>query len=174
MFDTDEDSILGRVVDEIDGELDQVDQDRQNLYDYDMMVFLNSLDSKMSEAYVNDYLEQFKEEGEAFWENVLKKIIKIYHLNNLKFYVTEVKIDGFNDYVSELVYDLKVRLPRMIEDCKISRDIIRDDFETYLVSELYSKLLIWSVKFIDRESYKRFTNQIFGEAFSQESEDAES
>lgn len=155
---------LGYVVDEDDAENEsQEELNAINLYVYDQHNFLELLKYRLSRYVVNDYLEEFDEEDVSIWERMLRVLVRHYSLNNLKMYQTEIKISNFQGHISELIKDLKIKIHDDINEGKIKRDMTLEQMDNFLQNNEYHLFLKWSIRYLDKFSFKRFMKKIFEE-----------
>jgi len=159
-----DDPVLGTLVDpkEYPGD-SQEDLNAEILMVHDQNLLLSYLKRHLAIPVLDDILVDLRECDDLYWEKVLRRMIVEYFLTPLKMYLTETKIPNFSHHVQMLIKCLKISFMEKILEKIITPDMSRDDLEKIIIEQFESALLIWVIKFIDRESYSRFMIRIFSE-----------
>lgn len=156
---------LGFLVDVDDEEDDSQEEVNEiNLYVYDQSNFLELLKHRVNRYILEDYLTQFPIEDSAIWEKAFQTMIRTYSLNNLKTYQTEIKISNFEKHVIDLIRDVKIKIQDDIADKKLNADITLGDMDEFTQSNGYHLFFKWSIRFLDKFSFKRFMKKVFEES----------
>lgn len=161
------DLVLGSLADDIDPVDTQEEINSLSLYIHDYRGLIESIDNRISKYELDFLTEELDIDDEDLWKNILQRIIKVYSLNNLKLFVSNSMFSTFGNLVKELLYDLKLRMLKDIEEKKITRTMSQIELHNYLKENKYSHLTIWALQFIDRESYMYFMDKLFAESYSQ-------
>lgn len=159
-----DDEVLGHVTNTgEEGEEDQYELNEELLILHDKNKLSESLKYRINNEYLN-FLYSRINNNKDFWSNFLIKISSEYNLNVAKLYADGI-IDN-EDLASEVkkFYKyLKLNLINDVELNKIDKDLNRDQFERYIQDKKAPRILIYSIVYIDRVSYKKFINRLFNE-----------
>jgi len=157
-----DDRIFGLTIDENDDTgISQEDLSEVILASYERNQLLRLCDKRVTPSLVKYYINEIDNEDEIFWEKMLRRLVNVYFLFNLRLFLTEIRISSFEEHVIDFVKDIKINIPQDIVERKITKDTTRDELEDLLMGDKkYKTFLKWSIKFIDRESYERFLKQI--------------
>lgn len=159
-----DDSYLGNLVDLIDSEEDQSILNIDLLYDHDRVQLINSCKYRINTSYLNFLIESCDLNDIEYWKIVLSEYINEYNLNPAKLYIDN-NIDNKNltSQIIEFIIYLKIRFVSLIEKRKIDKNITRDNLENYLRITEAPDIFIYSIQYIDKDSYKKFIKRIFDE-----------
>jgi hypothetical protein len=161
-----DDPILSLTVDEDDDTGTTQEQINDlSLYLHDQNIFLEGVGRRVTSSFINHYMKLVPEDDEMFWEKVLRRMVKVYSLHNLKMYLTDVKITNMCMYTMELVRDMKIRIPEAILFKDITKNMEREELEKYLKTKNFGSFLKWCIVFIGRDSYAAFMEKLFQERF---------
>ena len=151
-----DDKIFGLTVDEDeDTGISQEDLGEIMIATHEQNMLLRLLDKRVTPSLVKYYLNEIDNENEMFWEKVLRRLVNVFFLFNLRLFLTETRISSFEKHVIDFVKDLKINIPQDIIERKITTGTTRDELEDLLMSDKkYGTFLKWSIKFVDRESYR--------------------
>lgn len=160
-----DDSILGKLTDSKTYPGDsQEDLNLDLMLTHDQHLLIQYIQKHIGRYTLEDLLNDLRESDDVFWDKVLRRIISVYSLENLDLYVTDTPITNFSQYIIDLLIDLKITLLDDILEGKIKKDITREELET-VIKDYKSVLLRWSIRFIVKDDYKKFLNQVFKEYF---------
>lgn len=171
----DSDLNLGKLTDELNSDIPQEDINAESLKQMDREEFINIVSKRTSETFLKYYLESLKDESVEYYIDVMREIIDHFSLMPLKVFLK----DGFiiSSYISQvrrIVTYLKININSMILDKIITKDTNREEMEDLLrKDDKCPFLLVWALKFIDRESYDEFLSVILKDSVSEFTEENE-
>ena len=158
-----ENPILGKLSDEIESDIPQVDIDTENLSNFNSVKFLEMFRKRINMEHFK-YLVDIPDFNDLkYIEKVISTIIKEYSLNYLRFYLDTEKYDInklTNELIKSIIY-LKINLVKYIETDQIDKEIKYEDLVKFLEDTKAPKLFLDCIKYIDKESYIKFINRIF-------------
>lgn len=162
----DEELLLGRLVDELEGDSDIQDEvNEESLKLYDEARLIRCIKHHVSNATINYYLDNIEEDNEDYWARILNEMARHYQLNPLKMFVSQsFRISNYIEHVKKLLKYIKTNVMNMFIEGIINEETDRNSFEEILEGDDDAPLLMkWVIKFIDKESYIKFISILVSE-----------
>jgi hypothetical protein len=147
--------ILGLQADPSISDETQEDVNESSLWISDQKDLLESVSDKYISRYEIDFLMgNVSDSNGIYWNDVLKEIIGVYHLNTLKFFLEDESTSDKIIEIKKLLRFLKVDLQTaLLVD---SFPLYRDEIKNYLKKYDAPRYMIFAINTIDKEDLENF------------------
>ena len=165
----DSDIELGKLTDEIDNSISQDVVTENALRQKDREDLIDLVSKRTTETTLKYYFitlsNPLEKEPVEYWVDVMKSLVKYYHLMSLKVFLSDsFIINNYEIQVQRILKYLKTNLVVKIIEKTVTNKTTRDELEKiFSEDEDCPFLLKWGIKFIDRQSYDLFINVVFDE-----------
>lgn len=165
--------ILGKLTDLLDPELTQEEKNEESLFIYNQEELIKKINVRISKYELDFLIDEVKEKSPLeYWLRVLKVLIKKYSLNPLKSLLNnEYHTLGQRGVIINLLYFMKVELPKTVIEKRISVNLNRNKLKNLFKNMTVPKSFLYTLKYIDNDSLERMLKEIIKESKQEYIED---
>jgi len=165
--------ILGKLTDLLDPELTQEEKNEESLFIYNQEELIKKISVKISRYEIDFLVDEVKEKSPLeYWLRILKTLIKKYSLNPLKSLLNnEYHTLNQREVIIELLYFMKVELPKIVIEKRISISLDRTTLKSLFKNTMTPKSFLYTLKYIDNDSLERMLKEIIKESKQEYTED---